>query len=465
VQPTNLATATAALEAGVTTLVFDERDRGRAAAWASLGRFTALVRGEDGRVAPLGMDEEVVATAVDVRGPADVDAAIKLSSSSASAVVVTPAPGGWAVIPAENLVAAWQGVRRDGGTPPALIVAADDADAALTAAAALQVGVDGVLLRGGDPVAVRTVAAALAARGGEHVTLEVARVAEVAAAGVGDRVCVDCTTLLAPGEGLCVGSFAGGALLVASERDDSGYVAARPFRVNAGAVHSYVDAPRGRTAYLAELGAGAGVLVVSPDGSARAAVVGRAKIEARPLLRVDVVTPDGARFSAMLQNAETVKLVGPAEEGGDGAAASPAASSSAVARPPLPPPSPLDAVGAADLAWVMDPAGSGDAVRSGESSASPLSSGDADALAWALGPGPDEFKNGVPPTPPTVASAPESADGDERAALRWLVRPGGGAAWRTISVADLKPGTAVYVRRGAAGRHTGMQVEERVVEK
>ena len=92
--------------------------------------------------------------------------------------------------------------------------------------------------------------------------------------------------------------------------------------------------------------------------------------------------------------------------------------------------------------------------------------GDAAALAWALGPGPDQVRTGVPPTPPTVVSAPERADGDERAALRWLVRPGGGgAAWRTISVADLKPGTAVYVRRGAAGRHTGMQVEEAVVEK
>lgn len=222
---------------------------------------------------------------------------------------------------------------------------ADTADAALTAAAALEAGVDGVLLATGDAAAVKAVAAALAGAAAppgrrERVHLAVATVTEVEPAGVGDRVCADLTTLLAPGEGLCVGSFAGGALLVASERDDGAYVPPRPFRVNAGAVHSYVDVPGGRTAYLAELAAGAAVLVVAPDGATRAATVGRAKIEARPMLRVDVVADDdGAPFSAVLQNAETVKLVAPAVE---------------------PPPARLSPSDASALAWVQR-GGGGDA--------------------------------------------------------------------------------------------------------
>jgi hypothetical protein len=83
-----------------------------------------------------------------------------------------------------------------------------------------------------------------------------------------------------------------------------------------------VDAPGGKTAYLAELGAGAEVLVVGPTGSSHAAVVGRAKVEARPLLRVDAVAVDGVRVSVMLQNAETVRLVAP-QGMGRGAVATP----------------------------------------------------------------------------------------------------------------------------------------------
>jgi len=50
------------------------------------------------------------------------------------------------------------------------------------------------------------------------------------------RVCVDLCSLLAPGEGLLVGSFAGGLLLVHSECLESAYINSRPFRVNAGPV-------------------------------------------------------------------------------------------------------------------------------------------------------------------------------------------------------------------------------------
>jgi 3-dehydroquinate synthase II len=76
-------------------------------------------------------------------------------------------------------------------------------------------------------------------------------------------------------------------------------------------VHSYVLVPGGRTKYLSETEAGIRVLLVDRAGSGRPSHVGRLKIERRPLVLVEVEA-GGARFNAILQNAETVRLVTPA---------------------------------------------------------------------------------------------------------------------------------------------------------
>jgi len=148
---------------------------------------------------------------------------------------------------------------------------------------------------------------------GQDGFLQVARVTRVADAGPGDRVCVDATSLFRPGEGLLVGSTARAFVLVHAETLETDYVRARPFRVNAGAVHSYLFAPGGRTRYLSELRAGDNVLAVHPDGVHRVLTVGRVKIERRPHTLVAWVGPGGPG-SAILQTAETVRLVTP--EGG-----------------------------------------------------------------------------------------------------------------------------------------------------
>ena len=49
-------------------------------------------------------------------------------------------------------------------------------------------------------------------------------------------------------------------------------------------VHAYLAAAGGRTAYLSELVSGSEVLVVDPHGRQRSAVVGRIKVEQRPLV-------------------------------------------------------------------------------------------------------------------------------------------------------------------------------------
>jgi len=183
-----------------------------------------------------------------------------------------------------------------------------------------------------DPFQVSALQAYLQTRATEkteHSVLPVyaARVVSIEAVGMGERVCVDLCTLMAPGEGLLVGSFARGLFLVHSECLVSDYVASRPFRVNAGPVCSYVATPDNKTAYLSELRCGAEVLVVeqSPELKfrTRTAVVGRAKVERRPMVKIEaeVVEEKGdgsisrapfgqrERLCIVLQNAETVRLM------------------------------------------------------------------------------------------------------------------------------------------------------------
>ena len=126
---------------------------------------------------------------------------------------------------------------------------------------------------------------------------------------MGDRVCIDTVSLMVPGEGMLIGSSASCLFLVQSESEEHGYVAARPFRVNAGAVHAYGLGPGGRTRYLSELKAGEPVLLTDRNGKCRVTSVGRCKVEQRPLILVTAT--DGERtYTTILQNAETVRLVG-----------------------------------------------------------------------------------------------------------------------------------------------------------
>ena len=111
--------------------------------------------------------------------------------------------------------------------------------------------------------------------------------------GVADRVAVDFTTLLSNDEGLLVGSSAKALALVLGETATGGFVPPRPFRVNAGPVHSYVLAAGGKTTYLSEVSAGDTLVVASTDGSTREATVGRAKVEPRPCVQVDLQREKG----------------------------------------------------------------------------------------------------------------------------------------------------------------------------
>jgi len=206
----------------------------------------------------------------------------------------------WKIIPLENLIARI-------GSETTLIAGVQTADEAETAFETLEMGADGVLLDTDDVGEIRATVEARDEADRESLDLELAEVVAVESVGLADRVCVDTGSLMGHDEGMLVGSMSRGLFFVHAETAESEYVASRPFRVNAGAVHAYVRTPDGGTKYLSELQSGDEVQLLDTNGKTREAVVGRSKIEKRPMFRVECDL-DGDRFETLLQNAETIKV-------------------------------------------------------------------------------------------------------------------------------------------------------------
>lgn len=300
VQTTNMAVLTSAVESGINTFLFPARHQHLAQEWKGVVDFDALLCDGDA----IRADNQQVGRIRRVSSATDMQAAAKDCDQPGFLVMDC---SDWQIIPAENLVAAFQ------GKPAALLGIATSASDARVMLEALEAGTAGVVLKTDDPLQVRELAAYLKTLSANQnkLALEVGTVTSVQKVGMGDRVCVDLCSLLAPGEGMLIGNFARAAFLVHSECTESRYINSRPFRVNAGPVHSYTACPNDQTAYLAELKSGKEVLVVNAEGQQRSAIVGRVKIETRPLVLVEAETQDGQRHSILLQNAETVRLIGP----------------------------------------------------------------------------------------------------------------------------------------------------------
>jgi 3-dehydroquinate synthase II/3-amino-4-hydroxybenzoic acid synthase len=119
---------------------------------------------------------------------------------------------------------------------------------------------------------------------------------------MGHRSCIDLATIFEPDEGMIVGSTSQGGLLCCPEVFFLPYMELRPFRVNAGGVHSYVYAMNDRTNYLSELKAGSPAMIVGIDGRTREVPVGRIKTEIRPLRLIEVQFESGERANIIMQD-------------------------------------------------------------------------------------------------------------------------------------------------------------------
>ena len=217
---------------------------------------------------------------------------------------------GWEIIPVENLLAHMQ----TGAGGMLMLECADRAGAEL-ACGILQHGAEALAVPPEGLDAIRAVCET--AHGGQGtLALSEAVITEITPCGMGHRVCVDTLSLMRTGQGMLTGNSAAFTFLVNAETEHNEYVASRPFRINAGAVHAYAAMPGDATAYLGELQGGDTVLIVDEKGNTSTAVIGRVKVEQRPMLMIQAeVKGDGGgpprRGGVFLQNAETIRLVRP----------------------------------------------------------------------------------------------------------------------------------------------------------
>ncbi len=275
---------TTAIESGADYVIIPEEKLEEA---KKLGRIKFITADKEGNLS----DNFVF---VVIKNKEDEERAAQLAKAGKKVIVKTT---DWTIIPLENLIAQSDNIY-------AVVKNAEEADIAV---GILEKGVKGVVLETKDLNEIKKVSAVIK-ENVEKVELVKAKVTNIVSVGMGDRVAVDTTSLFKRGEGMLVGNSSAGMIFVHAETEESPYVASRPFRVNAGAVHMYTRVPGGKTVYLCELKAGKEVMAYDINGNGRAVVVGRSKIERRPMLLIEAEY-EGKKLSAVLQNAETIRLV------------------------------------------------------------------------------------------------------------------------------------------------------------
>lgn len=271
---------TLALESGVDAVLVEPEHKD---AVSALGRVTVLT------------PEDMPLVAINEKS--DEDEAVRLANSGSEAVLAK----GWEIIPVENILAQ---VDR-------LALEVESLDMARLAAGILERGADTIVVVPEGAADLKQIVSELKLSQGK-VELQKATVKAIEPVGLGHRVCVDTISMLKKGQGMLVGNSSAFSFLVHAETESNPYVAARPFRINAGAVHAYASMPGDKTCYLEELSSGSDVLVVDASGNTSIAVVGRSKVEVRPMLLItaSVDTPEGSvEGKVFLQNAETIRVV------------------------------------------------------------------------------------------------------------------------------------------------------------
>ncbi len=276
---------TTAIESGVDAIIIPKEKEEEA---RKLGRVKFITIDKEGNLS----DNFVW---VKIENKKDEEKAASLAKAGKKVIVETT---DWTIIPLENLIAQSENIY-------SLVKNSEEAD---TAIGILEKGVKGVVLQTKDFNEIKRVSNVIK-QNTEKLPLVKAKVTSITPVGMGDRVAVDTTSLLKRGEGMLVGNSSAGMIFVHAETEESPYVAARPFRVNAGAVHMYTRIPGGKTVYLCELKAGSEVMVYDTEGNGRVVYVGRAKVERRPMLLIEAEY-NGKKLSAVLQNAETIRVVG-----------------------------------------------------------------------------------------------------------------------------------------------------------
>ena len=174
----------------------------------------------------------------------------------------------------------------------------------------MEKGSDGIIFTSREMMEIEEMSKLIEKANQVQLNLETGKVVDIKHIGMGCRVCVDTTSILDKNEGMLIGSTSTGGILISSETHHLPYMELRPFRVNAGAVHSYTwffD----ETIYLSELKSGMQVMAVNTEGRGRAVSVGRKKMEIRPLLKIEVESKSGKRINVIVQDDWHIRILGP----------------------------------------------------------------------------------------------------------------------------------------------------------
>ena len=285
IRPWDKDLAIASIESGADAVVVDKKFASKV---KELGRMKTVA--EDGDIV-LGKD----VIEMDIKSKEDEKKAASLNRDTLLLLSMKD----WTIIPIENLLA-----QRDH-----MMVEVTTIDEARTMSGVLEKGVDGVVVKGRNGAQVRKIVE-LVHEISESIELLPAIITRIVPSGMGDRVCIDTCSTMTIGEGMLIGNTSSAFFLVHSESLENPYVAARPFRVNASAVHAYLLTTGNRTSYLSDLRVGDEVLIVNAKGQTRIAHIGRCKVEKRPMLLVFAKLKE-REITIYLQNAETINLVLP----------------------------------------------------------------------------------------------------------------------------------------------------------
>ncbi|WP_086931969.1 3-dehydroquinate synthase II [Agarilytica rhodophyticola] len=184
----------------------------------------------------------------------------------------------------------------------------EDVDDAIVTLGVMEFGAEGVIFSPKNHDIIDEFVARITVMENESINLQVGTVIGTRPVGMGYRACIDTATLFDPDEGMLVGSTSQGGILCCPEVYFLPYMELRPFRVNAGAVHSYVYNTKDRTDYMSELKAGSSVMLVNSKGRVRTAPVGRIKTEQRPLRLIEVRFPGGEEVNVIMQDDWHVRI-------------------------------------------------------------------------------------------------------------------------------------------------------------
>jgi 3-dehydroquinate synthase II len=297
IRPYNKELVTSALEAGIKTIIIPNNTTSEA---HKLGRIETISEDGDKKLGKEIFEQEI-------NSKADENKALELvvGNNKNNSVIVSASD--WKIIPLENLVSKSENVYvtcTPNEIPTMLNV--------------LEKGVKGVIIKPKNRAEIME-AVKIFGKQSPKLNLVEAEVTNIKVLGSGERACVDTCNVMSLGEGMLVGNSPKMLFLVQSESMEVEYCASRPFRVNAGAVHSYVLMPEEKTKYLLELSSGDDALSVNWKGETRKVIIGRNKVENRPLILIEAKVSSGVGDSqkdgetqtggVILQNAETIRVI------------------------------------------------------------------------------------------------------------------------------------------------------------